>query len=133
MTGPTRTPTGEGLAFLAERHLATFTTLGAGGVPHVTPVGFTYDPAAAVARVICDGGSQKAANARRHRAVALCQFEGRHWLTLQGDAEVVTDADAVADAVARYTRRYRPPRVNPNRVAIVIAVTRLLGSAGLVT
>ena len=32
------------LAFLAERHLATLTTLRADGSPHVVPVGFSYDP-----------------------------------------------------------------------------------------
>ena len=30
-------------AFLAERHLATFTTLRRDGSPHVVPVGFTWD------------------------------------------------------------------------------------------
>ena len=32
------------LAFLAERHLATLTTLRPDGSPHVVAVGFSYDP-----------------------------------------------------------------------------------------
>ncbi len=42
---------------------------------------------------------------------------------------VMTDPGGVADAVARYTRRYQEPRVNPGRVAIEIAVERILGRA----
>ena len=38
------------LAFLAERHLATLTTLRADGSPHVVAVGFTYSPAERLVR-----------------------------------------------------------------------------------
>ena len=55
----------EVLAFLAERHLASLTTLRADGSPHVVPVGFSYDPAERLVRVITRSGSQKVANARR--------------------------------------------------------------------
>ena len=37
------------LAFLTERHLATFTTLRRDGSPHAVPVGFTWDDEALVA------------------------------------------------------------------------------------
>jgi hypothetical protein len=59
--------------------------------------------------------------------VAVCQVDGRRWSTLEGMARVTRDADEVADAVARYAERYRQPRPNPERVAVVIDVTRLLG------
>jgi hypothetical protein len=39
------------------------------------------------------------------------------------------DAAAVADAEARYARRYRTPRVNPARVVLEISVDRVLGNA----
>jgi PPOX class probable F420-dependent enzyme len=120
-----------GRAFVAERRLATLTTLRPDGTPHVTPVGFTWDDEASLARVICSGASRKAANVGAGAPLALCQFEGRQWLTLEGWGRVRTDSTAVADAVARYAVRYRPPRPNPARVVIEVEVTRALGTAVL--
>jgi PPOX class probable F420-dependent enzyme len=123
-------PGPELLAFLAERHLATLTTLRADGSPHVVPVGVTYDAATRTARVITSGASAKARHVRDGRQrVAVCQVEGRRWITLEGTAVVRDDAAAVADAVERYAHRYRQPRVNPARVAIEISVDRILGNA----
>ena len=121
----------EVLAFLTERHLATLTTLRADGSPHVVPVGFSYEAATRLARVITSGDSVKARNAGRPGAVAaLCQVDRRRWLTLSGPIQVETDPEAVADAVRRYAERYRPPRENPKRVALIMNVTRMLsGSA----
>jgi PPOX class probable F420-dependent enzyme len=118
------------LAFLEERHLATLTTLRADGSPHVVPVGVTYDPATRTARVITSGASQKARHVRAgQQRVAVCQVDGRRWLTLEGTAVVRDDAAAVADAEARYARRYRTPRENPVRVVIEVSVDRVLGNA----
>ena len=116
-------------AFLAERHLATLTTLRADGTPHVVPVGFTYEPEAGTARVITSGASAKARHLRAGGRVALCQVEGRRWLTLEGTAVVRDDAASVADAERRYARRYRQPRPNPQRVVLEISVDRVLGNA----
>jgi len=118
----------EALAFLTDRHLATLTTLRRDGSPHVVPVGFTWDAATGIARVITSGTSQKARNAERRGRAVVCQVEGRHWLSLEGPSRVLTDADSVADAVERYAVRYRQPRVNPARVVIEIAVDRVLGN-----
>ena len=115
--------------FLTERHLATLTTVGPDGTPHVTPVGFTWDGDRGIARVITSGTSRKARNAARGGTVAVCQFEGRRWLTLQGTSRVSNGAADVRDAERRYAERYRVPRVNPKRVVIEIAVTRVYGSA----
>jgi PPOX class probable F420-dependent enzyme len=118
------------LTFLTERHLATLTTLRADGSPHVVPVGVTYDPGTRTARVITSGTSAKARHVRDGRArVAVCQVDGRRWLTLEGTAVVRDDAESVADAERRYARRYRQPRVNPARVVLEISVDRVLGSA----
>ena len=61
--------------------------------------------------------------------MAVCQVDGRRWLTLEGTAVVRDDAASVADAVERYARRYRQPRENPARVVIEISVDRVLGNA----
>ncbi|GAB3660568.1 PPOX class F420-dependent oxidoreductase [Actinocorallia lasiicapitis] len=115
--------------FWRERHLCTITTLRADGTPHVVPVGVTYDPETGIARVICDGKSQKAKHAARPGAyAAVCQVDGARWSTLEGTATVTSDPAAVADAVRRYAARYREPRVNPDRVVIEIQVARKLGT-----
>ncbi len=118
------------LTFLTERHLATLTTLRADGSPHVVPVGVTYDPATRTARVITSGASAKAGHVRAGRSrVAVCQVDGRRWVTLEGTAVVRADRDSVADAERRYARRYRTPRENPARVVLEISVDRVLGNA----
>jgi PPOX class probable F420-dependent enzyme len=123
-------PGPELLAFLTERHLATLTTLRPDGSPHVVPVGVTYDPSTRTARVITSGSSAKARHVRDgQQRVAVCQVEGRRWVTLEGTAVVCEDPAAVADAVERYARRYRQPRENPARVVIEITVDRILGKA----
>ena len=118
------------LTFLAERHLATLTTLRPDGTPHVVPVGVTYDAETRLARIITSGTSAKARHVREGQPrVAVCQVEGRRWVTLEGAAVVRDDHEAVAEAERRYAERYRQPRVNPARVVIEIAVDRILGNA----
>jgi F420H(2)-dependent biliverdin reductase len=118
------------LTFLTERHLGTLTTLRPDGTPHVVPVGFTFDPATRTARVITSGTSAKAGHVRAGSArVAICQVDGRRWLTLEGTAVVRDDPEHVRDAEDRYARRYKQPRENPRRVVLEIAVDRILGTA----
>jgi PPOX class probable F420-dependent enzyme len=112
-------------AFLVERHLATLTTQRADGSPHVAPVGFSYGDG--TVRVITWATSVKARNAARGGRAAVCQVDGRRWLTLEGTVELVTDPERVAAAIAGYTARYRQPGERPDRVAIEIAVDRFLG------
>ncbi len=120
--------TQDALAFVAERHLASLTTLRADGTPHSVAIAFTYDADAGIARVITSGDSIKARNAARRGYATLTQVDGPRWLTLEGPARVCDDADAVRDAERRYVDRYRPPRVNPKRVVIEVTVTRAMGS-----
>jgi F420H(2)-dependent biliverdin reductase len=117
----------EALDFLAERHLATLTTLRLDGSPHVVAVGFTFDPASGLARVITSSASQKAVHAGRGGRAAVCQVDGGRWLTLEGAVRVTADADAVAEAVRRYAQRYRQPGERVDRVALEITVDRVLG------
>jgi F420H(2)-dependent biliverdin reductase len=117
------------LAFLVERHLATLTTLRADGTPHVVAIAFGFDPADGVVRVITSARSQKARNVERTSYAAVSQVAGPRWLTLEGRAEHTTDPTRVARAVEAFERRYRPASDNPNRGAIEITVTRVLGRA----
>jgi len=119
--------TAEDLAFLAERHLATLTTLRADGSPHVAPVGFSY--ADGLVRVITFAASVKARNAARGGRGAVSQVDGRRWLTLEGRVALVRDPARVAAAVAGYAARYRQPGERPDRVAVEITVDRVLGHA----
>ncbi|WP_407664216.1 F420-dependent biliverdin reductase [Mycolicibacterium psychrotolerans] len=123
--------TTDAIAFLTERHLAMLTTLRADQSPHVVAVGFTFDPATHIARVITTGGSQKAVNADQRGVAVLSQVDGARWLSLEGKSTVYTDIDRVRDAELRYAQRYRTPRPNPKRVVIEVRVERVLGSSGL--
>ena len=117
------------LGFLAERHLATLTTLRADGSPHVVPVGFAYDPTERLVRIISADGSQKVRNAERNGRAAVSQVDGGRWLTLEGTIDVRRSPDAVAEAEAAYAARYQAPRERTDRVAIEIRVDRVLGRA----
>lgn len=117
----------EALSFLIERHLATLSSLRADGSIHTVPVGFTWDDEAGLARIITRAGTQKARNVARGSQLTLCQVDGWRWLTLEGRGRVVDEPTDVADAVARYAVRYRPPRDSPTRVALEITVDRVLG------
>jgi len=122
-------PSPEVQQFLADRHLATLTTHRPDGSPHVTPVGFTYDSDRQIARIITRAGSHKVRNIEAHpgHRVAICQVDGGRWLTLEGPAEVTASTDRVAEAVERYTHRYRQPGERDDRVAIEVSVDRIMG------
>lgn len=119
------------IRFLTDRHLATLTTHDAEGSPQVTPVGLTYEPERKLARVITWSAAIKARNVGRspNQQVALCQIDGGRWLTLYGRAVVSDDTQRVAEAVARYSRRYRQPKERSDRVVIEVEVERMVGRA----
>jgi PPOX class probable F420-dependent enzyme len=121
---------GEHLEFWRERHLCTVTTLRRDGSPHVVPMGIVVDVEAGVAWGITSPASQKVANLRAGSdpRVAVCQVDGRRWSTLEGVAEVRDDPESVAEAVRRYAERYRQPRENPDRVALRITLTHVIGN-----
>ena len=117
------------LAFLAERHLATLTTLRPDGSPHVVPVGFSYDPEARLVRIITARSSHKARHVAGDGRAAVSQLDGGRWLTLEGTAVVTDDPTRVREAERRYAERYQAPRPRGDRVAIELHVERLLGRA----
>lgn len=121
--------TAEERAFCDEYHLATLTTQLADGGLHVVPVGFTVDWEHDRVRVICSTTSQKARNAQRLSAGAVCSVDGGRWLSFVGDTHLSTDAADVAEAVAAYAARYREPRPNPDRGVLFVTVRHVLGNA----
>lgn len=121
--------TADGAVFLADRHLATLSTMGRDGGIHVVAVGFTV--ADGVVRIITSDGSQKVRNIERDARATVGQVAGPSWLSIAGRGSIERDPDAVAHAVELYAARYRRPRVNPQRVVIRIDPTAVMGSADL--
>ena len=119
------------VAFTTERHLATLTTLRPDGTPHVVPVGFSWDPDERVVRIITFAPSRKVRNllATPGSRAVVCQVDCGRWLSFEGPATVTDDPARVAAAVAGYAARYRQPGERADRVAIEIAVDRVLGRA----
>lgn len=125
-----RTPadiTPEMLTFLSEYHLASLTTMRADGSPHVVPVGFSYDHDKQVVRIITFASSLKYKNALRGGRAVVSQVDGGRWLTLEGAVSGTNDPERVALAVQGYAGRYRQPGEREDRVAIEIAVDRIMG------
>lgn len=116
--------------FLDLRTTAAFTTLRPDGTPHITPVRFTFDATTGLARVTTRAGARKARNVSAGSPaarVALCQADGFRWLTLEGRATVTDDPVRLAEAVRRYTARYRTaPPSPPDLVVVEIAVDHVL-------
>ena len=115
-------------AFLAERHLATLTTLRADGSPHVVPVGFSYDAAD-------PPGPHHHLRRRRPRSPTPAGAGGPRW---PGRRRPVADArghrvghrptpTGWPPRWPRYGERYRQPGERDDRVALEIAVDRILG------
>lgn len=117
-------------AFLTRPHTAALTTLRPDGTPHVTPVHFTFDAATGLVRVTTRAGARKARNVVAGgptARVALCQADGFCWVTLEGRAAVTDDPARLAEAVRRYTVRYRAvPPAPLDLVVVEIAVDRVL-------
>ncbi|WJL94622.1 PPOX class F420-dependent oxidoreductase [Microbacterium sp. ET2] len=121
----------EGRRFVADRHLATLSTIGPHGRIHVVAVGFTLVDG--VVRVITSEGTQKVRNVERDARATVAQVEGARWLSIAGSALIERDPDAVRLAERLYAERYRTPRENPRRVVIRIDPDRFLASSGLLS
>jgi F420H(2)-dependent biliverdin reductase len=118
--------------FWRARRLCTVTTLRPDGTPHVVPMGVVLDLDDGVAWAITSGRSTKVRNIRAAGAsgglFAACQVDGRSWSTVEGTVRVLDDQAAVDEAVRRYAERYKVPRPNPDRVALRVQITRVLGN-----
>jgi PPOX class probable F420-dependent enzyme len=122
------------LAFVTDRHLATLSTVRRDGSPHVVPVAFTWDAERGRARITTRSTSVKARRVERGGPdggpipAALCQVDGRRWLTLEGTVTLSRDPADIAEAVARYAERYRVLGEQPLRVVLHVQVHRVLGT-----
>ncbi|WP_371674999.1 pyridoxamine 5'-phosphate oxidase family protein [Streptomyces sp. NBC_01276] len=116
--------------FLSRPDPGVLTTLRADGTPHAAPVRFTFDAADGLVRVTTRAGACKARNVLAGgpaARVALCQADRFRWVTLEGRARVTDDPGRLAEAVRRYTDRYRTPPPAPSDLVVVeIAVDRVL-------
>ncbi len=92
-------------------------------------MGFTVEEASGLAWVICSDGGVKVRNIEHPAGsgrAAICQVDRARWITLEGVVRVHRDPETVAAAAARYAARYQEPRPNPRRVALSIAVDRVI-------
>ena len=119
------------LAFISEYHLSTLSIVRGDGRPHVTAVGFTYEPERAIVRVITwrDSWKAKHVDTLGTAQAAVCTVDGGRWLTFSGTATVTDDVDAVREGVERYAARYRQPKERDDRVVIELAVAKIVGRA----
>ena len=116
------------MPFLEEFHVGLLSTARPDGGLHVVGVGFTYDPATRVAWSIGGRDSVKVRNIRAGSRGAFTQVDASRWLTLEGPARIVDDAEGIEEAHLRYRVRYPGHgATDPARVGIVITVERLMG------
>ena len=123
----------EFIEFVTERHLAVLTLVRDNGKPHSTPIGFTWDFEAKLARIITWSGSVKSRLLETSSLVGtICQVDGGRWITLEGSCSVTADPEVCAEAVTRYANRYSPPKDRGSeRRVIIMAVERIVASKGL--
>jgi len=120
------------LGFVAERHIATLSTLRPDGTVHVVPVAFMYDHDERKVRVIAPASTMKVANVRRHGRATVSWVDGGRWGTMEGPAEVRVDDASVARTREDYTAKYGPPHgTTTDYVSIEIAVDRVMGRFSL--
>jgi hypothetical protein len=118
------------LDFLAQRHLATLTTLRPDGTPHVVAVGFTWDDDAGLVRVITTARRARwRTSGRARRGRSWRRWTAAGGSSLEGRADGQRRPGAGGRGRAPVRPRYRQPSENPRRVVLEIAVDRVLGRA----
>ena len=115
--------------FVADRHLATLSTIAKDGTIHAVAVGYTLHDG--VVRIITSDGTQKVRNIERDGRATVGQVDGARWISFVGNAVIERDRDDITLAENLYAGRYRQPQPNPRRVVIRITVDRVLGSSGM--
>jgi PPOX class probable F420-dependent enzyme len=131
-TDPAGTTAPDWKTFWTERRLCMLATRRKDGTTHLVPVVATYDETTGTAYVITVDGSMKVRNIESAPGgtawVTVSQADRGRWTTLEGEAVVRREPEIIDEAVRRYSERYPDPGPNPKRVAIEIAVRRVMGT-----
>ncbi len=119
--------------FINERHLAILTLVRPDGRPHSTPVGFMWDNESEEVKIITWSGSLKTRLLEKENLVgSVAQVDGGRWVTFEGVCSVSSNPDVCEDAIARYAKRYSPPKDRgADRRVIVMTVSQVLASNSL--
>ena len=119
--------------FINERHLAILTLVRPDGRPHSTPVGFMWDNKSEEVKIITWSGSLKTRLLEKENLVgSVAQVDGGRWVTFEGVCSVSSNPDVCEDAIARYAKRYSPPKDRgADRRVIVMTVSQVLASNSL--
>ena len=119
--------------FINERHLSILTLVRPDGRPHSTPVGFMWDNESEEVNIITWSGSLKTRLLEKENLVgSVAQVDGGRWVTFEGVCSVSSNPDGCEDAIARYAKRYSPPKDRgADRRVIVMTVSQVLASNSL--
>ena len=119
--------------FINERHLSILTLVRPDGRPHSTPIGFMWDDESKEVKIITWAGSLKTRLLEKGDLVgSVAQVDGGRWVTFEGVCSVSSDPDVCEEAVARYAKRYSPPKDRgADRRVITMAVSQILASNSL--
>ncbi len=119
--------------FINERHLSILTLVRPDGRPHSTPVGFMWDNESEEVKIITWSGSLKTRLLEKENLVgSVAQVDGGRWVTFEGVCSVSSNPDVCEDAIARYAKRYSPPKDRgADRRVIVMTVSQVLASNSL--
>lgn len=110
-------------AFLAERPIGVFATVGPDGMPHAVPV----------AVVVCDGkpavwcrsDSVKARNATREGRAALTAYKGNSFVSVRGAVILIRKDDPRYEEIIRAHREKYPGDQPDNDLAIEVSPDRV--------
>jgi general stress protein 26 len=110
-------------AFLAERPIGVFATVGRDGMPHAVPV----------ALVVCDGkpaiwcrsDSVKARNATREGRAALTAYKGNSFVSVRGAVTLIRSGDPRYDEITQAHAKKYPGDQPDNDLVIEVSPDRI--------
>ena len=131
------------LAFVAEQRWGVLATIKSDGRPHVSNVGYSYDPESQLVRVSVTADRAKTRNLERDPRVTLhvASKDFWTWVAVEGTAELTPVAadpyDATVDELVEYYRRvsgehpdwdeYRTAMVTDRRLVVRFTPERAYG------